>query len=271
MQPGKPTRPETVLVVEDNVPSQKVLQGLLRARGLQVRLAANGEEALASIAAQRPDLVLLDCLMPVLDGYQTLLRLRALEAQQGGEAHLPVVAITANALQRDLQRCSDCGADAVLTKPVMLDELDRILADWLGVTPPAATPPTPTVAEAPLQVLDCRNLDALRATVSATDLAALLSRFDSSQGELLEEVRGALAARDAPALVGALHGFKGGAAYIGAGQLPALCATLEALARSGRIDAVAEQLTALTAAHRELQQALAAYRTAVLTRPARAD
>jgi signal transduction histidine kinase/DNA-binding NarL/FixJ family response regulator len=242
-----------VLVVEDHIPSQMVMQELLRARGMVVRLAANGQEALDSIAAQRPDLVLMDCQMPVMDGFEAMMRIRGRDAE-AGRRRLPIVAITANAVQRDLDRCVICGADDVLTKPVVLAGLERILADWLDVAPgPAA------VAEAALlpgAVLDPRHLTEFRANAGAEGFASFIAKFDPYQSELLEDLRRALAASDADAAAVALHTFKGGAAYVGAVALPPLCKTLELQARAGRLQEVAGRVPELVEAYEALRRAV---------------
>ena len=250
-----------VLVVEDNLPSQLVMREMLKSRGLSVRIAGNGREALDSIAAQRPALVLMDCQMPVMDGYEAMRRIRALEALQPEEPHLPIVAITANTFQRDLDHCIECGADAVLTKPVMFAKLDRILADWLDLAPQTAAPPS---AAAPSAVLNPANLAGLRASIDAADFTAFVAKFATSQAQLLAEIRRALAARDAVALGAALHGFKGGAAFVGAVEVPALCQAFEQLVRAGKLDAVAARLEKLAAAHDQLRQAVEDF---ALTRP----
>jgi CheY-like chemotaxis protein len=255
-----------VLVVEDNLPSQLVMREMLKSRGLPVRIVGNGREALDSIAAQRPALVLMDCQMPVMDGYEAMQRIRALEALQPEGPRLPIVAITANAFRRDLDRCIECGADAVLTKPVMLAGLDRILADWLDLALPAADPPPP--AAAPSAVLNPVNLASLRANVAAADFMAFVAKFATSQAQLLAEIRQALTARDAAALGAALHGFKGGAAFVGAVEVPALCQAFEQLVSAGKLDAVAARLEKLAAAHDQLRQAVEDF---AVTRPGPTD
>ena len=177
-------RGKNVLVVEDHIPSQLVVSELLQARGLAVRVAGNGSEALDRIGEQRPDLVLMDCQMPVMDGFEAMLRIRAQEAQSPHGQRVPIVAITANAIQRDLDRCRACGADDVLTKPLTPANLDRILADWLHVTdaavpvPPANDPatadPDTLDPDTSASVLDRRNLSELRANTRADGVPSCL-------------------------------------------------------------------------------------------------
>jgi signal transduction histidine kinase/DNA-binding NarL/FixJ family response regulator len=252
-------RGKDVLVVEDHIPSQLVMQELLQAEGMVVRLAGNGVEALARIAERRPDLVLMDCQMPVMDGFEAMMRIRALEAQQPRRQRLPIVAVTANAVQRDLDRCIACGADDVLTKPVMLTGIKRILAERLdmataAVPEPVAAPPTDAST-----VLDPRHLTELRAHADAASFASLITKFDTYQAQLLEDVRDALAANDAAAAATALHTFKGGASYVGAVEATTLSKILMELARAGRLDEVAARLDELTAAYARLRQAVESF------------
>ncbi|MES2715326.1 MAG: ATP-binding protein [Pseudomonadota bacterium] len=126
-----------VLLVEDNPVNRLVCAAMLERLGLAVLDAEQGEQALAVLATPPPDLraVLMDCQMPVLDGYETTRRLRALE-QTGHRLRLPVIALTANALSGDVQRCFAAGMDAHLSKPFTLQQLHDALAPWCGA--PAA-------------------------------------------------------------------------------------------------------------------------------------
>lgn len=118
-----------VLVVEDNPVNQRVAQLMFKRLGIEIGLAENGAEALSAIQDQRPDLVFMDCQMPVMDGYEATRRLREMG---GAFAELPVVALTANAIKGDSEACYDAGMDAYLAKPVKLDELEAVLERFLG-------------------------------------------------------------------------------------------------------------------------------------------
>ncbi|HEY3443972.1 MAG TPA: ATP-binding protein [Paludibaculum sp.] len=143
-EPAGPARPEDsacprpwagsrVLLVEDNVVNQRVGQRFLERLGCEVIIAADGRQAIdlieLQIANRQFDLVLMDCQMPVMDGFQTTQRLRRLEQASGG--HLPVVAMTASALETDRLHCYSSGMDDYITKPVQLEEVERVLARWL--------------------------------------------------------------------------------------------------------------------------------------------
>lgn len=117
-----------VLVVEDTPVNQKITMRLLERLGCDVELACDGREALASFRAATFDLVLMDCQMPGMDGYETTTVIRGLE---GGRSHVPIVALTANTQPSDRERCAAAGMDDFLAKPIQVRELHRVLRRWL--------------------------------------------------------------------------------------------------------------------------------------------
>ncbi|WP_241822600.1 ATP-binding protein [Herbaspirillum sp. C7C8] len=120
-----------LLLVEDNVMNQKVAVYQLNAMGYAVDIASNGAEALEKLARRKYALILMDCQMPVLDGYETTRRIRRL---QGELAHTPIVAMTANAMAGDREQCLEAGMDDYLTKPLLRSQLATMLEHYL---PPA--------------------------------------------------------------------------------------------------------------------------------------
>ncbi|HEX6733554.1 MAG TPA: ATP-binding protein, partial [Azonexus sp.] len=118
-----------VLLVEDNVINRKVAEALLGKLHCRCTSAVNGAEALARLAAEPFDLILMDCQMPVMDGFEATRRLRAGEAGALA-ASLPVIAMTANAMQGDREQCLAAGMDDYLAKPVSRDELAAALTRW---------------------------------------------------------------------------------------------------------------------------------------------
>jgi len=125
-----------VLLVEDNAVNQIVSQQILRKLGLSVTIAGDGAEALARTAAQRFDLIFMDCQMPDMDGFEATARIRQ---REGGTARIPIIALTAHALQGDRERCIAAGMDDYLTKPFTHVQLTQVLTTWLG-TPAQAVP-----------------------------------------------------------------------------------------------------------------------------------
>ena len=128
-----------VLLVEDNLVNQIVGVAMLESLGLDVVAANNGEEALEKIAEMSFELVLMDCHMPVMDGYEATRRIREAE-RRGDRRRMPVVALTANAFRNDVDRCLSVGMDAHLAKPYSSKQLRSAIAPWLKGT--AAAPPS---------------------------------------------------------------------------------------------------------------------------------
>ncbi len=123
-------RKPRVLLVEDNPVNLMVGQRLLGVLGITCDTASNGEAALLRISASRYDIVLMDCQMPVMDGYTATRRWREHEAEENTGRHLPIIAMTANAMAGDRQKCLDAGMDDYLPKPVTRSELERCIDRW---------------------------------------------------------------------------------------------------------------------------------------------
>ncbi|MBU6951257.1 cache domain-containing protein [Hahella sp. HN01] len=120
-----------VLLVEDHPINQEYAVELLNMIGITADIAENGREALTRLAKNHYDMVLMDCQMPVMDGYETAMAIRAAEQSHPGSRRLPIVALTANALPGDQQRCMDSGMDDFLAKPFNIQQLYASLARWL--------------------------------------------------------------------------------------------------------------------------------------------
>lgn len=119
-----------VLVVEDNDVNRMIAKQILHSLGMQVIEAANGEEAIAILTRESVDVVLMDCQMPVLDGYAATREIRRLEAKSG-LARVPILALTADAFDDDAHRARESGMDAHLAKPYARDQLRDLLQRWL--------------------------------------------------------------------------------------------------------------------------------------------
>jgi two-component system sensor histidine kinase/response regulator len=117
-----------ILVAEDNVVNQKVARRMLEKLGCRVDVVANGREALDALVQQPYDLVFMDCQMPEMDGYAATKAVREREQQTG--SHIPIIAMTANALQGDRETCLEAGMDDYVRKPVQAAELLAMLQKW---------------------------------------------------------------------------------------------------------------------------------------------
>ncbi|HEY5789001.1 MAG TPA: response regulator, partial [Gammaproteobacteria bacterium] len=258
-----------VLVVEDNQVNQKVALGLLRKLGWSSELAVNGREALEAIARDRYAAVLMDCQMPVLDGYDAVRELRRREGDAG--AHLPVIAMTAHALGGEREKCLAAGMDDYLAKPVRIDELQRKLEYWCREVPaePAAAATAGSSApaaeaaagEAEEELLDRGLLAGLR-EVMGGEFDALLETYLGDSRLRLQQLESSLDS-DRGSVSRVAHTLKGSSANLGAVRVAAAAAELHLLARDGdpRADLRAP-LQRLVAEFSRVSAALQAYRDA---------
>ncbi|MBI3102385.1 MAG: PAS domain S-box protein [Burkholderiales bacterium] len=225
-----------LLVAEDNELNQQVALELLRETGAQVDLARNGEEAVALASRQRYDLVLMDMQMPVLDGLEATRQLRA----QPALAHLPIVAMTANAMDADRQRCLDAGMNDHLAKPVVPERLWAVLQRWCGtgvsgvagVAPEARSQAAPAgqgaaaVLPAPLPGLD-QSAGLRNALGRPAFYAEVLQRFAAHHADSAQRMAQALAEARLDILLREAHTLRGLAGTIGATALQDAAARLE--------------------------------------------
>jgi len=135
----KARRDIRLLLVEDNITNQEVALRILQHLGYEtVQVAPDGSQALAVLAAQDFDLVLMDCHLPDLDGYETSRRIRN-RGSAVRDHDIPIVATTAAAMESDRRKCFDAGMNAYLAKPLRFDALDQVIQEWTG-GPPAGKP-----------------------------------------------------------------------------------------------------------------------------------
>ncbi len=240
-----------ILLVEDNKTNQDVISMQVKMLGHGVEIAEDGVQGLAMWQGGGYDLVLSDCHMPNMDGFQMTEQLRRLEQQQG-LTRTPVVAITANALQGESERCLASGMDDYLAKPVELVRLRRMLEKWLqrgaAGQPPAPgaagdgtrtadRPPAPTGGATAESVVDPTALTAI--VGDDPDLhREVLGEFVAPAAEIVAQIHAAFAAQ-AVGEVGELgHKLKSSARTIGAHALADLCAALEAAGKAEDWDTV---------------------------------
>ncbi|KAA8918279.1 hybrid sensor histidine kinase/response regulator [Xanthomonas sontii] len=242
-----------VLVVEDNALNRQVAEELLCAEGAQVALAEDGLSGVQCVreSGQVFDVVVMDMQMPRVDGLEATRRIRA----DARFARLPILAMTANAAQNDVDACLAAGMDAHIGKPIDLEQMVEALLRLSGRTAAPAAPAPPPAPPAPVA------LDAILARFgnNAGLFVRMLDAFAEEHRTLLQRVEAALRQGDAGASADAAHALKGSAATLGAATLAQAAAVLEQDARGGRLPDVAATLAALRAA---AAQDLEALRTA---------
>ena len=158
-----------VLVAEDNATSQKVIVMRLTRLGCVVDVANDGLEAVGAASTTAYDLILMDCQMPVMDGFEATRAIR----ERGGR-RVPVVALTANAMEGERERCLDAGMDDYLAKPMRPADLVAKLHQWLGVEPSALPAPSVQVASAMQEQLDASVDELKEAQTAREDIDSLL-------------------------------------------------------------------------------------------------
>ncbi len=224
-----------VLVVEDNPVNQTVARAMLSGLGLSVELVDSGEAALERLPAGGLDLVLMDIQMPGLDGYETTRRWRQRE-RRAGMTPLPIIALTANAMSEDRQRCADAGMNDHLSKPYSKSMLRAVLAQWLPGGGAGDGPQARTGKDA---VDDGAGLDPARLEelqgLLGDGFEVVLTQWREQAVCLYEGLRRALEGSDLNAVVLASHSLKGSSGNIGASRLMDLCADLEAQAKAGEL------------------------------------
>jgi len=259
-----------VLVAEDNPVNQEVARAMLRDLGCDLRLADNGPEALNAMRTQAFDLVFMDCQMPEMDGFEAVRRLRsAASSDYETRVDVPIVALTANALAGDEERCRAAGFDDYLPKPFRQQQLDELIERWIGNAPSmkprlaAKAGPQATADAAPdeAQVLDMTVIARIREMEqrgAARLLDRLIKTYLSTAARLVGDAERALEEGNAEALRHAVHTLKSSSANLGATNLSKHFAALELHARARRVHVARRDWPAARSEYERAVQALQA-------------
>jgi two-component system sensor histidine kinase/response regulator len=248
-----------ILLTEDNLVNQEVSKAILENLGCQVHIAANGVEAVRAVSSHRYDLIFMDCQMPEMDGYAATRKIRAREKQgyrAGEESHVPIIALTAHAMEGDREPCLAAGMDDYLSKPFNEAQLSAMLTRWL----PHKTPVDQEVRPAPVSTentetpskkepgphggngangstgdsaaIDRKALEqiaALQKSGQPSILHKIINLYFDSSRNLMQTIRQAVTSSDGPELHRAAHTLKSASANLGALTLAEMCKTMEAL------------------------------------------
>ena len=253
-----------ILLAEDNITNQQVALGILKRLGLRADTVVNGAEAVRSLETLPYDLVLMDVQMPEMDGLEATRRVR-----DPGSAVLrhgiPIIAMTAHAMQGDRERCLEAGMNDYVTKPISAQALADAVERWLPrdedpVTPAhapagpvAAVPATAEAPEAP--VFDRAGL--MARLMDDEDLARIVvDGFLEDAPKQIEALRTCLGAGDAPGALRAAHTIKGASATVGAEALRAVAFEMELAAVAGDFEAVEARLPDLESQLARLKEAM---------------
>jgi len=217
-----------ILLVEDNLVNQEMAIEILEEAGLHVEVANNGFEALSKVTQELFDGVLMDCQMPIMDGFEATQSIR----HYPQFASLPILAMTANAMMGDKEKCLECGMNDHIAKPIDISQLFLTMAKWIQPSHPQ-TAPVKEISKGVdfkedvfVEGLDMQG--ALeRVGGNQTLLAKLLKRFAQTQAQSLERIKVCLEANDAKSAIREAHTLKGLAGNIGAQSLFEMAQTLE--------------------------------------------
>jgi signal transduction histidine kinase/DNA-binding response OmpR family regulator len=234
----------SVLVAEDNEVNQEVCGDMLALCGCSAHIVANGMQALAALKTGTWDLVLMDCQMPAMDGFETTREIRSREKSGGALTPIPIIALTANAMDGDRERCQAAGMDDYVSKPFDLQQLWAALDRWRAQAE-ARRGPAPAPVRAP--AIDATAIDALRnmrPDRPGTE-RRVVSAFLQSSEKLLAELRNAAEVGDAHRVFVAAHTLKSGSAYVGAWEVRQVAGDLEAMGRDQDLASLHELLAKL--------------------------
>lgn len=257
-----------VLLAEDNPVNQEVASVMLQRLGVAMKIANNGQEALDLVQFESFDLVLMDCQMPVMDGFEATARIRERERNLGLPT-IPIVALTANAISGDREDCLARGMDDYLSKPFSQQQLHELLSRWLPTrderladgwraAAPSSVPvvaPAPAVIAATTVEIDQQVIRQLRELREGL-LLRIIQLFRATSPDLLKQLQEAVTGRNAEALYKTAHNFKNSAANLGLVELAAACRECEASARQGRLERADTQLDAIQSLYELSLQAL---------------
>jgi PAS domain S-box-containing protein len=244
-----------ILVVEDNEVNQRVAAAQLRELGFDTEIAGNGAAALEALRHRRFDLILMDCQMPDMDGYEVTAAIRRMERPL---ERIPIVAMTAHALQGEREKCLAAGMDDYLAKPVSEEELTSTLARWLSRRPPRDE-----------DVLDAVRIQYLM-RLAANDpsfLDEMVRVFKGDAPAKLSALRSAIQEAKPEAIARAAHALKSSSGNVGAKRLFTVCANIEKTAADGALPRpeVIEHLAVEVVRSTNALQALVDSRKATLT------
>ena len=235
-----------VLVVEDQPLNREVANGMLSSLGLRVETANDGQEALTRLERERFDLILMDCEMPVMDGFSAT---AALRKREGDGRRTPIVALTADATSTGREACLAAGMDDYLAKPFSRDALHTTLAKWLVQA---------NLVEQEL-LLDRATLNALRALPSSgpKDMLSHIGEiYLSDSNRLVGAIEHALRGGEAASLARAAHAWRSYNSNVGAHSLAQMCRELEGQARAGNLAAAGETFAQMRAVHDRVREEL---------------
>jgi signal transduction histidine kinase/CheY-like chemotaxis protein len=239
-----------ILVAEDNPVNQKLVTEVLRIFGCEMTLVENGKEAVMMYEKNQYDMILMDCQMPEMDGFQATKLIRSMERDAGEDEGVVIVALTANARKEDKDRCLACGMNDYLSKPFTMNQLANMILRWHSPAREAdssAREVAATVIEEPVSLpvpsgdslLDVETISsicALQGPQSPNILEKLLEIYLANAPGLIRELDSSIKEQCCESIRNSAHSLKSASGSIGARRMFELSATLENMGRDNKIE-----------------------------------
>lgn len=254
-----------VLLAEDNIINQQVAKGVLCKLGCRVELATNGLEAVSAAQKESYDIVFMDCQMPRMDGYEATGKIRWMEDLKSGQKRLPIIALTANALSGDREKCLAAGMDDYISKPFGKEKIIKVLKHWLPENlhspsqanlskkhPHGVSDQSPPMESKTIDTKVLNSIRDLQADGAEDLLTKIIKLFLEDTPGQLEKIKLALENSDIATLRLISHSLKSGSANLGALNLSALFRKMEENARNDSMEGASELFVQI---EREFQKA----------------
>ncbi len=262
LEPASSPEPGTglrILLVEDNPVNREVAVGMLQSLGCRTQAVDNGRLAIETMSRTTYDAILMDCQMPIMDGLTATAQIRRRE-RDSGKLRVPIIALTANALEGDRERCLAAGMDDFLSKPFTQQQLAALLRRWLAARETVAPSERSDTSRAPLvDVGVLRNIAALARPLL---LNSLIDLYLQHSPGLIAAVETAAADMQPTALTEAVHALKSSTANLGGTRLAMVAKECEVLVREGGIAHTGSVISRIRAEYQEFCAALTSERSA---------
>ena len=250
-----------VLLAEDNPVNQEVALSMLELLGCKTQLAANGMEVVEALKQDSYDLILMDCQMPEMDGFEATSVIRNNELEEAGR-HIPIIAVTANAMEGDREHCLAAGMDDYLSKPFSQSQLVEVLQQWncgndsSDKLQPSGDEAVESDTQAVINQESLDNIRQLQQSGRPDLLGKIIVIYIDDSPALLNSLRESISKGDAENVRLTAHRFKSGSANLGAIKLTELCRQLEDMGRNNELTGAASLVNRMETEFRDISVAL---------------
>jgi len=248
--PALPFRDYSALLAEDNITNQRVAEGMLKKLGFAITTVDNGEKVLSKLNEYTPDIIFMDCQMPVMDGYAATKAIRNLEHPL---KDIIIVAMTANAMPKDRGKCLLSGMNDYIAKPLRYEKILDTAKKWLPIEPQENEKMASSVD---ISLLDMPTVDSLKLII-ADDFGTLIEEFYSTTLESIQALNNQQALQEPASAIKILHTLKGSSANIGASKLSFCFLQLEEQFKAGKVTDLSDKLSEISS---ELEETISSFR-----------